>query len=161
VSIGVAFDGSPESHEALAVAAGLARGSSASVRVVYVVGLPREVVAPMYPFAYAPAERERHGELEVARARSMVERAAGGLGPDVVAEGEVVFGHARTELSTLSEHLDLLVSGSRGWGPARRVLLGSTVSHLVGHAACPVLVVPRTAAPHEQPDGAAVESTSA
>jgi nucleotide-binding universal stress UspA family protein len=35
--------------------------------------------------------------------------------------------------------------GSRGYGPLRRVLLGSVSSHVMRHAHCPVVVVPRSA----------------
>ena len=38
---------------------------------------------------------------------------------------------------------DLLVCGSRGYGPARRVLLGGVSSRLLKHARLPVIVVPR------------------
>jgi nucleotide-binding universal stress UspA family protein len=38
---------------------------------------------------------------------------------------------------------DLLVAGSRGYGPVMRVLLGSVSTQLVHTAPCPVLVVPR------------------
>ncbi|MGZ4270966.1 MAG: universal stress protein, partial [Solirubrobacteraceae bacterium] len=31
----------------------------------------------------------------------------------------------------MSEHADLLVLGSRGYGPVRRTLVGSTSDHLV------------------------------
>ena len=41
--------------------------------------------------------------------------------------------------------MDLLVVGSRGYGPLRRVLLGSVSSELMHSAPCPVMVVPRTA----------------
>ncbi len=41
---------------------------------------------------------------------------------------------------------DLLVAGSRGYGPVLRVLLGSVSTHLAHHAPCPVLVVPRPGA---------------
>ena len=159
-SVGVAFDASPEAREALVLAADLAGDRHAHLRVIHVVGVPHEVVAPMYPFDYAPHEWERHGEAEIVRARSVVEAAVADLGPDIDAEGEVIFGHARKELTAMTEYLDLLVMGSRGWGPARRVLLGSTSSHLVDHAACPVLVVPRAAAPQDQPTGDAVEVAS-
>ena len=37
----------------------------------------------------------------------------------------------------------MLVVGSRGWGPVRRLLLGSTSERLVREAVGPVLVVPR------------------
>jgi nucleotide-binding universal stress UspA family protein len=41
--------------------------------------------------------------------------------------------------------VDLLVTGSRAYGPVRTVLLGSVSRHLVDNADCPVLVVPRSA----------------
>jgi nucleotide-binding universal stress UspA family protein len=45
----------------------------------------------------------------------------------------------------LSEHtqsLDLLVLGSRGYGPLRSVLLGGVSGHLIRTASCPVVVCP-------------------
>jgi nucleotide-binding universal stress UspA family protein len=42
-----------------------------------------------------------------------------------------------------SEHLDLLVLGSRGYGPLKRVLLGSISMSVMNAARCAVLVVPR------------------
>ena len=39
--------------------------------------------------------------------------------------------------------LDLLVVGSRRYGPLRSTLLGGVSSSLVEHAHCPVLIVPR------------------
>ena len=61
--------------------------------------------------------------------------------------GEARVGDAGAELARCSRELDLLVLGSRSHGPVRRLLLGSTSSTLVRRAACPVLVLPRTAAP--------------
>jgi nucleotide-binding universal stress UspA family protein len=43
--------------------------------------------------------------------------------------------------------VDLLVVGSRGYGPLMSVLLGSVSAHLIGRAACPVLVAPRSSSP--------------
>jgi hypothetical protein len=37
------------------------------------------------------------------------------------------------------------VTGSRGYGPARRVLIGSVSSKIARSSPCPLLVVPRTA----------------
>ena len=42
-----------------------------------------------------------------------------------------------------SEHVGLLVCGSRGYGPLRSVLLGGVSRGLVDGAHCPVLVLPR------------------
>jgi nucleotide-binding universal stress UspA family protein len=44
-----------------------------------------------------------------------------------------------------SRSADLVVIGSRGHGAASSAVLGSTVSHLVSHAHCPVIVVRRSA----------------
>jgi nucleotide-binding universal stress UspA family protein len=59
---------------------------------------------------------------------------------------EAIAGRPATELARRSADLDLLVVGSRGQGPVRRLLLGSTSSRLVREARCPVLVVPRPVA---------------
>ena len=41
--------------------------------------------------------------------------------------------------------VDLLVLGSRGFGPVMRLLIGSVSSRVIREAPCPVLVVPRPA----------------
>ena len=53
-----------------------------------------------------------------------------------------------TSWSRLSQQVDLLVLGSRGYGPLRRALLGGSADRIVHGAACPVVVVPRGA--HEE-----------
>ena len=53
--------------------------------------------------------------------------------------------HGRPATAVLAEATtvgaDLIVTGSRGAGPAKRVLLGSVAEGIVRGAACPVLVV--------------------
>ena len=49
-------------------------------------------------------------------------------------------------LTEASAGLDLLVCGSRGYGPLRSVLLGSVSRRLSHVARCPLLIVPRGAA---------------
>jgi nucleotide-binding universal stress UspA family protein len=66
-----------------------------------------------------------------------------------IAEGgtyEVVAGKPATVLARRSADLDLLVVGSRAFGPVRRVLLGSTSARLVRDPKCPLLVIPRPVA---------------
>lgn len=65
---------------------------------------------------------------------------------------EIRLGVLSDELRELSDEVDLLVIGSRGRGPARRMLFGSTADALVRDAGCPVLVLPRSAV--REPSGA-------
>ncbi len=46
-------------------------------------------------------------------------------------------------MSACEEGVDLLVLGSRGYGPMARVLLGSVSRQIVQDAPCPVLAVSR------------------
>ena len=64
----------------------------------------------------------------------------------VEVSGDVAVGTAVDELVELSRTVDLLVVGSRAWGPVRRTLIGSTAAKLMRRAHCPVLVLPRGAA---------------
>jgi nucleotide-binding universal stress UspA family protein len=73
-----------------------------------------------------------------------------------VAEGDPV-----QHLADASEGFDMLVVGSRRYGPVRSVLLGSVSSPLIERAACPVIVVPRGVhpdAPEESPVEAAARA---
>ena len=76
----------------------------------------------------------------VRRRRSSARRL--GACEGVAAEGFVVVDPAE-ELIAATEELDLLVLGSRRWGPVRRLALGSTSERVIHDAACPVLVPPR------------------
>jgi len=58
-------------------------------------------------------------------------------------EGDAVYGGPREELSRFSGEVDLLIVGSRGYGPLGRLLHGSISRYLVRHAACPLLVLAR------------------
>jgi nucleotide-binding universal stress UspA family protein len=52
-------------------------------------------------------------------------------------------GDPADELATQASDLDLLVIGSRGYGPLRSVLLGGVSAKVMRSAPCPVFVVPR------------------
>jgi nucleotide-binding universal stress UspA family protein len=84
--------------------------------------------------------------IELATASAEDELDAALRGVDVEIGGRVVTGRTVDELADLSAHVDLLVVGSRGWGPVRRILVGSTAAHLMREAHCPVIVLPRGAA---------------
>ena len=63
--------------------------------------------------------------------------------PDCDADWRIVNGDVVDELAGLDE-VDVLFCGSRGYGPARRVLLGGVSARLVKRAKRPVVVVPRS-----------------
>jgi len=138
-SIGVGYDGSPESHRALDLARRLAERGDAYVRATMVVQpvSPRWAIAARYP-GWPPSEASARR-----RAEAMLERAVAGVRDRVTPE--VAVGSAWKTLASSSGDLDLLILGARGYGPLRRIMLGSTSTHLLREAACPVLVLPRGA----------------
>jgi nucleotide-binding universal stress UspA family protein len=135
--IGVGYAATAECEAALRDAVALAAARGGSLRVMQVVE-PPALLSPGYAYAYdwSAIVAESRGEAEKALAAKV-----GTL--EVPAAAEVVVGLAREELEALSTEVDLLVIGSRGYGPVRRVLLGSTGDWLSRHAACPVIVHPR------------------
>jgi nucleotide-binding universal stress UspA family protein len=135
-SIGVGFNDTPESRGALEFAASLAAETGATLKLMTSVMIPASLSTPS-AFSY-----DVEGLLEELRAGATdaLGRAASGLGPFVTTS--VTEGPAGPALAQLSEEVDLVVAGSRGWGTAKRVMLGSATSHLTHHAACPVIVVP-------------------
>lgn len=145
-TIGVGFDGTSESQLALAAAEDLARASGASLRLVAAVTPPFDGGA-MYAYPY-PIDWTSYYERLGERLHKDLDAALGRL--DVPASGDVQTGWPPKLLEELSQTCDLLVVGSRHWGAVNRLLLGSTSTALVGHAHCPLLVVPRGAA--EEPE---------
>jgi nucleotide-binding universal stress UspA family protein len=147
--LGCGFDGSSESYRALAWAAELARSAAARLRVlsVYERTLPAVLtVGPGLPTASInDVLRRRRGE-ELAGAVSAL---ASGI--DVTQR--LLDGNAELLLASESSELDLLVVGSRGYGPLRAALLGSVSSALVRSAQSPLVVVPRGMDDHSADQG--------
>jgi nucleotide-binding universal stress UspA family protein len=140
-TVGVGYDGSAESRAAIDVAVEVARRLGASLKVIRVFdasqfGAPALLGGPSY-VAVAP-ELERD-------AREDLGRLCGGLPEDVDVEAVFLIGNPARELAGQSSQLDLLVLGSRGYGPLRAVLLGGVSHVVVRNAACPVVVLPRAA----------------
>ena len=136
--IGVGFDGQPESRAALRVAEQLALEHDATMRV-YAVVLPN-------PMTTSRIERtpEEYRRLINESLEMQLHEEIDALDGTVRAAAHVSRGDpAPTLIARTREGLDLLVLGSRGYGPLRRVLFGSVSSELIGRAECPVLVLPR------------------
>jgi nucleotide-binding universal stress UspA family protein len=63
---------------------------------------------------------------------------------DLEVTGRVLPGPVVDALSDVGyDDCDLLVCGSRGYGPVRRVLLGGVSSRVVRHSKVPVVLTPR------------------
>jgi nucleotide-binding universal stress UspA family protein len=132
-TIGIGYDGSPESEVALRNARELASRRHAAVRALEVVSLPN------YAFTGfgAPALGEGIEQL-LSEANERMQALAG-------VDGRAIYGLAGEELATFGAEVQLLVVGSRGYGPMKRLILGSTSDYLQRHARCSLLVLPRTA----------------
>jgi nucleotide-binding universal stress UspA family protein len=138
-TIGVGYDGSPESHAAALLARDLAVAAGARLQVISVLQPPRPGGSKLTYDPYWAEDAEAIRE----EAQQQLDDLLAELGD--VASGEVVVGDPADELTYAASGFDLLVTGARGYGPVRRVMLGSTSSRLVRQAPCPVLVLPRTA----------------
>ena len=139
-AVGAAFIDTPDGHETVRVAADLATRAGLPLTVYSVVALHTNWLRPE---AVQPDESVVPEEVRKA-ARDAVDRVVAELPGDVRATGELLYGDVVDELSMAAERdVDLLVCGSRGYGPVRRVLLGTVSSALVRQASVPTLVVPR------------------
>jgi nucleotide-binding universal stress UspA family protein len=139
-AIGCAFLDTPDGREALRFAADLAGRVGARLRV-YTVTAPRAEI-------YSPVIGRDADDAFVERLRdsyqAALDAAVSGLPDGLDASGELLVGEVVDALAALDERdIDLLVMGSRGYGPLRRVLLGGVSSRVIRHAASPVVVVPR------------------
>ena len=134
--VGVAFVDTPDGHSALSAAVAMASELNASLHVITVV--PDTRVAPSL------GEPHRYAQEERAEFEQAIDQSLGDLDPSLRAESRVLEGPVVDALADIRpEDLDVLVCGSRGYGPTRSVLLGGVSSRLLRHARVPVVVVPR------------------
>ena len=138
--IGIGYDGSREAETALQSARSLAQATGAQL---YVRGVVDDRLPPI---AYTGFARIPDFDLEGAvqtGVEELYERTArAAQAADPAAEADVMRGRPADRLAALD--VDLLVIGSRRWGPADRLGLGSTAATLLHDVArCPVLIVPR------------------
>ena len=152
--IGVAFDGTDEARSALRAGVALARRHGAQLDVLTVLdvmgfGPPALMGGPGHDRTRADVE---------ATARAHLESLIAELDPEARPTGWLLTGDPADELARFSKDLDLLLAGSRGYGPMRAVLLGGMSGRLIREAACPLLITPRGA---EHPLEGLLESDTA
>jgi nucleotide-binding universal stress UspA family protein len=120
--IGVAYGVTPESDDAVRTAVYIAERASGRLRVIHV------------------REPSPHHEMPERRPREHLGRALSGAKAEIVE----LDGDPAIALAGASRDLDLLIVGSRSYGPLGAVLLGAVTRRLVHAAECPLMVVPRT-----------------
>jgi nucleotide-binding universal stress UspA family protein len=137
--IGCGYDGSGSAGDTLVSARELAAAAGARLRVI----------RAFTPLAYdlPPGSIAMGGGLSSYN-DTLHDRAAEELDAAVatIASGEVEadfsVGDPTDVLVAASEQVDLLLVGSRGYGPLRSVVVGGVAGRLVRDAACPVMVLP-------------------
>jgi nucleotide-binding universal stress UspA family protein len=131
--VGVAYNDSPESRAALEVARVIAAPTKAELRAIEVVSIPTYAYTGLVPPAIGDSVDAMLSEAD-GRLRQL---------PDV--HGRAVYGLTGEELAQFGDEVDIMVVGSRSYGPVRRLVLGSTSDYLERHARCSLLVLPRAA----------------
>ncbi len=137
--LAVGYDGEPESRQALAAAIDLALAGGGTLRLY--VGLDPQPFGAA-PFAGAPGEAYRDALRE--HYESKLQEALASIPAELHPSAEPLRGEVAGALvAEADKGADLLCIGSRGYGPVRRVLLGSVSSELIKSAPCPLLILPR------------------
>ncbi|MDQ2896945.1 MAG: universal stress protein [Actinomycetota bacterium] len=152
--LGVGYDRSAESERALAAARELAARRGSAISALSVVSLQRIPVAGgTIPGDYWPEVVRELSDDEQERMNAL----------DGV-HGKAIYGLPGEELARFGDEVDLLIIGSRGYGPLGRLVHGSTSNHLARHAHCPLLILPRAASVDEpspaRADAYGVETTA-
>jgi nucleotide-binding universal stress UspA family protein len=134
--VGVGYDGSPESKAALALARIVAAEHQTKLSAFHAISSPAYLylgnLETAAPVNVEPIRREVSEALERIAA-------LGGVEP------HSAYGDPVEELTLYSASLDLLVIGSRGYGPLGRLVYGGVAQRLARTARCPLLVLTRSA----------------
>jgi nucleotide-binding universal stress UspA family protein len=145
-AIGVAYADSEEARQALRAGHALARRIGARLRVVTAVrhreSMHFETDPPVAPVVDKRELVDVEGEHRVKAERHLRE-VVSSLEGDVPVEAEALAGDPADVLADFSRGVDMLVLGSRGYGPLRAVLLGSVSRRIMAEAHCPAIVIPR------------------
>ena len=140
--VGCAYRPTEDGAAALGAAEELALALSGSLRVMQAI----EPLERLYDIGEMPLNlAEINASIYANTERILIER-VGRLSATLESEGTVHSGRPADVLVGMSEMVDILVVGSRGYGPLKAVLLGGVSGQVIRSAACPVVVVPRRAA---------------
>jgi nucleotide-binding universal stress UspA family protein len=138
-TVGVGYDGSEESEVALIAACQVARRAGASLRVIRIYDATRFGAPALMTI---PGEVPFHENYEKQQ-RAGLDEAVAALPAEIHAQAVFIAGSPGPELAAQTENVDLMVVGSRGYGPRAAVLLGGVTHTVTRKAHCPVIVLPR------------------
>jgi nucleotide-binding universal stress UspA family protein len=140
--IGCGYDASLSAAHALETAHRLAVATGARLRVIRVF---KPLAFDTPPDSVLMGGMASYNDTLHERATRELESAIATIDAERGVEAEFTIGDPEQLLAEASEQLDLLVVGSRGYGPMHAVMVGGVAGRLVREAACPVIVVPRGA----------------
>ena len=144
--VGVGFADTAEGHAALRLGCRLARELGAEAQIIAGCGLSPTLAS----YASGSSSLPRIEQEIFEETKAMLERACEELDGEPV-QLDVPLADPSRALVEASHQLDLLVLGSRGYGPLHHVLLGSVSAEVMHSADCPVLVLPRQVAVSREP----------
>ncbi|MGZ4332477.1 MAG: universal stress protein [Solirubrobacteraceae bacterium] len=137
--IGLGDDGGHEAEVARDVALKLCRAAGGTLVIKSVIDDNYPILSGRAPIALP--EYEDGLEQERSQVQTKLEQRAAHL--DVPTEISSVLGDPGHELRSLSDHVDLIVVGSRRWGLLARIVTGGVGETLVADAGCAVVIAPR------------------
>lgn len=137
--VGVAYNATSEAREAVFSAARLAGVLDAELVVIGVAdatlyGTPAMMGGPSVASLRVDVDRHVEESLDALLAE---------LPGDLKKTSKRLTGDPAELLAAYSEHVDVLVMGSRGYGPLHSVLAGGVSGRVLRSAHCPVIIVPR------------------
>jgi nucleotide-binding universal stress UspA family protein len=142
-AIGVGYDDGPEARAALAEATDLAAATGARLLIRRVVEDRVPVLSPGQWIGLADWSHDDMWESERQNALTACESAAAEL--SLTADVSATIGDPGYEMRAFSKAVDLIVVGSRRWGPVARLVTGGVGETLVTDAGCSLLITPRPA----------------
>lgn len=136
----LATDGSPTAAAAKGVAVELATALDSPLVAVAVWDSPYTGLG----YAPVPVTLDLGGRSEERAVEAVAAVAEQAEEEGIEVETLVCRGFPVDEICRVAKSRDarLIVLGSHGWGPVRRMLFGSVSTGVLNHAPCPVLVVP-------------------
>jgi nucleotide-binding universal stress UspA family protein len=138
--IGVAYIDTRDAREALRMAVRVALRIPAQLTLYTVLGQSSE----RYSYLVGRTDEQAFWDKARDSFRTALDFAAAGMPPELEPRTVLLEGAVVESLAALGpDDVDVLVCGSRGYGPVRRVLLGGVSSRLIRSAQLPLTVVPR------------------